>query len=182
MMANTGALPIEFDSTVEFVLVGRMGEERGVLAQSKGASLDLVAYAQEQNAPPDLSPLASPVFVSPIPMAVNSPPVAADPSHPHADSRSWLLTFVWRAPGSSRDQAARAELEESLARHVPDIVDAINAASTSRLATAIADLVRICSVHRSRATERRRRMLTVLAFYLIAVAGAVTVAMLTQLV
>lgn len=182
MMASTSILPIEFNSTVEFVLVGRIGNERGVLAQSKGANLDLVAYAQEQETPSYLTLLASPIFVSSIPMAVHSPPVSADSSSSHADSRSWLLTFVWRAPGSRRNEVAKEELQESLANHVRDIVDAINAASPSILASAISDLVRICSIHRGRVVHRRRRMLTVLTFYLIALAGAIVVLMLKQLV
>ena len=171
MMWGMANWPIEFNSPIEFVLVGQFGRERGVLVQSKDAKLDLVAYAQSPRPLMAERPSILTVFLESQPMAINSPPVAIPPSSQEADHRSWALTFVWRATGHRQDNSIRELLEESLGKHMPDLEDAIATGSASRIGPAIAELVGICAAHRRRVIRRRRWTLVGLAVYLAAFIG-----------
>ena len=178
MTTNMAGLPFEFNSPVEFVLVGQLGSERGVLAQSKDAKLDLVAFAQVPGRQLSGRRSILPVFLEPQPMAVSSPPVESEPVSPRSDRRAWALTFVWRATGSAQDVRLRELLEYSLAKHSPDIVDAINSGSASRIGFALGEPVGICSAHERRVLRRRRLALAILGLYLSMLLAALAVLML----
>ena len=152
-------LPIQLDSPIEFVLIGPFGSERGVLVQSTGATIDLVAHAQRKyvdkrhsRAIPWLNPKSHPLVIT-------SPGVPPDVVSREADSRPSELTFVWRGAGGAPNLEERFghELQECLANHSADLINALYVGSTSRVTWALAEVVELCRRHES--LKQRRRLI-----------------------
>ena len=152
-------LPIQLDSPIEFVLIGPFGSERGVLVQSTGATIDLVAHAQRKyidehrsRAIPWLNPKSQPLVIT-------SPGVPPDVVSRKADSRPSELTFVWRGVGGAPnlDERFGHELQGCLANHSIDLINALYEGSTSRVTWALAEVVELCRRHET--LKHRRRLI-----------------------
>ena len=151
-------LPVELESPIEFVLVGPFGTERGVLVQSTGATIDLVAHAQKELArKSDWSPF---FWLS---RRLEPIVVVCSGGQPHlvsreADPRESELTFVWRGEGGAvrLDEEFRSRLQACIVQHSVDLINAIYEGSTSRVTWALAEVVDLCREHE--ALKHRRRL------------------------
>ena len=176
-------LPIQLDSPIEFVLIGPFGSERGVLVQSTGATIDLVAHAQRKYVDKHRSRAIPWLYSKSQPFVITSPGVPPDVVSRDADSRSSELTFVWRGAGGAPnlDERFGHELQGCLSNHSIDIINALYEGSTSRVTWALAEVVYLCRQHE--ALKHRRRLIRSGVFWLAisAYAAAGVAALLTFL-
>lgn len=138
----------EFESPVEFVLVGTVGLKRAVVAKSKGAQIDLMAYAQRYKYNDDdminrfnfLSlPFINNFHIYPI--TVDSPPTDCKNNH-EFDNRASEYTLVWRG---ARSLDYKDKIEYELRMRILDIVDALENESQTQLEWALSPVIDLCN-------------------------------------
>ena len=168
-------LPVELESPIEFVLVGPFGTERGVLVQSTGATVDLVAHAQKE-----LASTSGWSAFSWLSRRLEPIVVVCSGGRPHlvsreADPRASELTLVWRGEsGAARlDDEFRSRVQECVAHHSADLIEAIYEGSTSRVTWALAEVIDLCREHETLKHRRRlfRSGVLLLALGVYSVAG-----------
>lgn len=160
--------PFEFDSPVEFVLIATVGMKRAVVAKSKGAQLDLVAYAQrdtldEEERPtfPVLFPFPFPVSMQLHPFSIDSLPMRIHSNH-EFDQRGSKCTLVWRGAGYKRH---RRRIEKEFCLRIEDILHALDQHSPSRLEWVLSPVIDLC--HRATIYSRQKRFTFVGAFWFV---------------
>ncbi len=160
--------PFEFDSPVEFVLIGVAGKKRAVVAKSKGAQLDLIAYAQRESNEDEYKPFLyrSPFFFIPFqgsfqlePLAVNSNPTDFPGNHPN-DSRPTECTLIWRG---STNINGRKKITKEFQKRITSIVEAIEQKSTSQLEWVLSPIIDEC--HKTTVIIRGRRIRVMYMFW-----------------
>ncbi len=140
-----------FDSPVEFVLIGVVGKKRAVVAKSRGAQLDLVAYAQRDRDDNEnvnwLYQSSAIVFILPFstsirlhPLTVDSSPAVFPRNHTF-DKRATECTLVWRGLECTGDTS---RIKEELDIRINDIVEALEQESSSQLEWALAPVIDQC--------------------------------------
>ncbi|MDX7852039.1 hypothetical protein [Aeromonas caviae] len=148
---NSNFPPMEFESPVEFILVGVDGTKRAIVAKSVGAKLDLAAYAQRENKHEiNISLTKSMIFrqfalhssYDLKPISIDSVPTDLINNILY-DSRSSELTFVWRGaiPSDSRIYSLKKEFDIRAA----EIADAIDKKSKSRLEWLLSPIIDDCN-------------------------------------
>lgn len=139
-------LPIELGSPVEFILAGSFGTEYGVLVQSFGAKIDLIARARRSDK--DELDVSIPFWILKRRRLIRVKSISGKPhvNSGETDSRFSELVFVWRCNyGHSRfDKLIEIELTECLSIHGDDIVEALYEGSQSKIAWAIAEVIDVC--------------------------------------
>lgn len=157
-------IPFELDSPVEFVLVGVVRNRRAVVAKSKGAQIDLVAYAQKEYAHNGESSHPLRLFPFPIraqlkPISVDSQPTNFYSNHVY-DERASEWTFVWRGAAYSRHEE---EIMKEFQLRITDIVRAFDDNSISHLEWAISPIIDLCN--RATSYTKRKRLSFIYAFW-----------------
>lgn len=151
--------PFEFDSPVEFVLIGVSGNRRVVVVRSKGAQIDLVAYAQPHEFDDDyiydtpiFFPFLFPISLQSRPFSIDSKPVNFHSNH-ISDDRLAKCTFVWRGMGYKRD---KFEIHNEFQRRVESIVEALEQESSGKLEWALSPIIDKC--HKATVYSRRKKI------------------------
>ena len=154
-------LPVELRTSIEFVLIGSFGAERGVLAQSIGASVDLVAFAQKESYEEARRGIFAP-FESQLKRFV----ARSSNGRPHivskeSDARKSDLVLVWRGQSdvTSMDEEFKPKIEICLEKHSTDLFDALYEASTNGVIWSLAEVIDLCQQHEE--TKRRRRFILI---------------------
>ena len=159
--------PFEFDSPVEFVLIGTVGKRRAVVAKSKGAQLDLVAHAQRHPIDEDDDTTASRLkFPFPFPTPLQLQPLSVDsfptefPNNRDFDDRASECTLVWRGAGYFRHMQ---KIKKEFHLRIKDIVDAVVQQSPAQLEWALSPVIDSC--YRATLYLKKRRLGFVYAFW-----------------
>lgn len=158
---ESNSSPLEFESPVEFILVGVEGIKRAIVAKSKGAKLDLAAYAQRQNNKDDrpyllksfLFPFPFPTSIELWPLSVDSYPTEFQNNSSY-DGRASELTLVWR--GSANYVGIKKVAKEFNIR-TGEIVTALDNQSKSQLEWVLAPIIDECNKLTNYAKEKRLR-------------------------
>ncbi|MEN3756540.1 hypothetical protein ABDZ57_06905 [Aeromonas veronii] len=142
--------PMEFESPVEFILVGVEEKKRAIVAKSKGAKLDLAAYAQRQD-----KYERNPNFTKNIifklglhssnnlkPFSIDSEPTELINNFLY-DPRSTELTFVWR--GATSSYRGIEHLKKEFDIRANEIADAIDKRSKSQLEWLLSPIIDDCN-------------------------------------
>ena len=158
--------PFEFDSPVEFVLIGVVGNKRAVVAKSKGAQVDLVAYAQRENIRDEDRPFRSLLFIFPFiapfqlePLAVDSQPADFPSNYPY-DRRATECTLVWRGFGYARH---KKKIKKEFQIRIADIVEAIEQQSASQLEWTLSPVIDQC--HKATTYSKGKKLRFLYAFW-----------------
>lgn len=160
--------PFEFDSPVEFALIATVGRKRAVIAKSKGAQIDLVAYAQRDTHDEEESPAFPMRFPFPFPAPMQLHPFSIDslptriPSNYEFDKRSSQYTLVWRGAGYNRH---RRRIEKEFRLRIEDIVQAVDQQTPSQLEWVLSPVIDLC--HRATIYSRQKRLTFVSAFWFV---------------
>lgn len=158
--------PFAFDSPVEFVLIAVTGRTRSVVAKSKGAQMDLVAYAQRSGDDDDGRPYVSPLFPFPFPAPMRLHPIAIDSppaffrTNIATDPRASQCTLVWRGTAYASEQMA---IKEEFYNRVEDIVSSFEQRAAGQLEWTLAPIIDRC--YRATEYSRARRLWLVYAFW-----------------
>lgn len=150
----------EFDSPIEFALIGTLNNVPAVLAKSKGAQIDLAAYAQNSFDEENI-PKSSPFFVEILfPKAQNLRPfsittvVEISPNEFGFGTRRPVLTLVWRG---IQDPKLKSELDRLFEPLSINIMSAIGRRSESELEWSLSPLIDLCNRAKLRNKEKRLR-------------------------
>lgn len=154
--------PLEFESPVEFILVGVEGKKRTVVAKSKGAKMDLSAYAQRETSLDDRPYLSKLFFSFPFPFSgtIDLWPLSVDSrptefkNNSSYDSRTSALTLVWRGSANSGEIKG---IQKEFNIRVEEISNALDGQSKSQLEWALAPIIDRCYRITRYATEQRIR-------------------------
>jgi len=156
--------PFEFDSPVEFVLIGVVGKGRAVVAKSKGAQLDLIAYAQRKDG--DKDETSFPLQLFPFPTLIQLQPFFVDslPTNFHSnhayDNRMSKWTLVWRGSGYRQD---KKNIKEEFQKGINSIIEALEKKSAAQLEWAMSPVIDQC--HKATIYSRGKRNRFVYAFW-----------------
>ncbi|MGK4091552.1 hypothetical protein AB0Y29_16235 [Enterobacter hormaechei] len=158
-------LPFELDSPVEFVLVGVIGNRRSVVAKSKGAKLDLIAYAQRKGSKSSGALLHSNVLFFPkltnlVPMAVDSQPKMFYRNH-DSDTRASEWTLVWRGAAYNRHMDL---IKKELELRIDSIVLAFETESLNSLEWALSPVIDLCNISTIYSIRKKVSLSYALAF------------------
>lgn len=152
-------LPVELASPVEFMLVGTFGNERGVLVQSIGASVDLIAYTQNETVVYSRPSLFSWLITQTGPIATK-----VDGGMPHivskeSDNRATEMSFVWRGERGAQhlDEEFCSQLRSCLTRHSEALFNSLHRGSESGVTWETSEMLALCKEHEE--SKRRRRLL-----------------------
>lgn len=158
-------VPYELDSPVEFILVGVVGKRRAIVAKSKGAKIDLAAYAQKEHSdyedrpyPLQLFPFASRMQLRPL--SVDSQPTEFYSNHVY-DERASEWTLVWRGVGYGR---YKERIRNEFQKRIGEIVESLDDDSGSHLEWAVSPVIDLCNRANSYATGKRLRFVSAMWF------------------
>lgn len=163
--------PMEFESPIEFILVGVEGKQRAIVAKSIGAKLDLAAYAQRQRKDEERPYLSRSILLPfPFPNSIELWPLSVD-SHPTEfrnngsyDERASELTLVWRGQASYGDIR---DIEKEFNIRAYEIAESIDNKSKSRLEWLLAPIIDRCNKLTSHSREKRLRYRYTILFSLL---------------
>ncbi|WP_429065983.1 hypothetical protein [Aeromonas bestiarum] len=142
--------PMEFESPVEFILVGVEEKKRAIVAKSIGAKLDLAAYAQQQQKYDINSNFTKSILFKLglysaddlKPFIIDSVPTKITNNIQH-DSRATELTFVWR--GSTPSGSELNSIKKVFDIRANEISDAIDKKSQSQLEWLLSPIIDDCN-------------------------------------
>ncbi|WP_143606030.1 hypothetical protein [Variovorax sp. 54] len=175
----------EYESPVEFVLIATIGRQRGVVAKSVGAKIDLSAYAQKNKSKFSRKSHTPPVSSVFFPRLQNLYPLSADTELMpplddvlEIDSRMSECTLVWRGIDSPYFER---EIESELKSCGPAIMKALDAGSRATLELILAPLIARCNMQMLMEREARIRRASLFWFF-IATLGVYAVAVVGYLI
>lgn len=155
---DTTFVPFEFESPVEFFLVGVFGKKRVVVAKSKGARLDLIAYAQRNNnyryAGSNSGYIFSVFFSKPMPLVAESNPIRSTGNGMDRRPSEW--TFIWRGLGYTRHLR---NIQKEFQLRLEDIVLAFENSSAVEIEWALSSIVDQCNRYTAY-VKRKRSLMT----------------------